>query len=59
MDSRMPTELVSNALTMAVNARGGDGKGMIFHGDRGAQYMSHDYGSAPSSPDIGCEHHAA
>ena len=43
LDSRMPTELVSNALTMAVNARGGDGKGMIFHGDRGAQYMSHDY----------------
>ncbi len=43
MDSRMPTELVSRALTMAVNTRGGDVKGMIFHGDRGSQYMSHDY----------------
>ena len=37
MGERMPTELVSNALTMAVNARGGDVKGMVFHGDRGAQ----------------------
>ena len=37
MDARMPTELVSNALTMAVNTRGGNVEGMIFHGDRGAQ----------------------
>jgi transposase InsO family protein len=43
MGERMPTELVSNALTMAVDTRGGNVKGMIFHGDRGAQYMSHDY----------------
>ena len=43
MGERMPTELVSNALTMAVETRGGEVTGMIFHGDRGAQYMSHDY----------------
>jgi putative transposase len=43
MDERMPTELVSRALTMAVDTRGGDVRGMIFHGDRGSQYMSHDY----------------
>ena len=28
---------------MAVDTRGANVKGMVFHGDRGAQYMSHDY----------------
>jgi transposase InsO family protein len=43
MGERMPTEQVSNALDMAVSTRGGNVRGMIFHGDRGGQYMSHDY----------------
>ena len=37
MDERMPTELVARALEMAVELRGGDVEGMIFHHDRGAQ----------------------
>ena len=28
---------------MAIETRGGKVKGMIFHGDRGRQYLSHDY----------------
>jgi len=43
MDEHMPTELVAKALQMAVDLRGGDVKGMIFHHDRGAQYMSRDF----------------
>jgi transposase InsO family protein len=39
----MPTELVSRALTMAVDLRGGDVTGMIFHADRGSQYMSREF----------------
>jgi putative transposase len=43
MDERMPTELVARALEMAVELRGGDVEGMIFHHDRGAQYMAKDF----------------
>jgi transposase InsO family protein len=43
MADHMRTELVSDALTMAVATRGGHVKGVIFHGDRGSQYMSGDY----------------
>ena len=43
MDKTMPTELVARALQMAVDVRGGDVKGMIFHHDRGAQYMARDF----------------
>lgn len=43
MADHMRTELVSDALEMAVAARGGRVNGVIFHGDRGSQYMSHDY----------------
>ena len=43
MDERMPTELVSRALTMAVDLRGGECDGMIFHADRGTQYMSREF----------------
>jgi putative transposase len=45
MDERMPTELVARALEMAVELRGGDVEGMIFHHDRGAQYMARDFRS--------------
>jgi putative transposase len=43
MAGHMRTELVSDALNMAVSTRGGHVKGTIFHGDRGSQYMSGDY----------------
>lgn len=43
MDEKMPTELVSRALTMAVDIRGGDVTGMIFHADRGSQYTSREF----------------
>lgn len=46
MADHMRTELVTDALTMAVGARGGHVTGIIFHGDRGSQYMSHDYRQA-------------
>jgi transposase InsO family protein len=39
----MRTELVSDALDMAVATRAGQVKGVIFHGDRGSQYMSTEY----------------
>lgn len=43
MTSHMRTELVTDALEMAVAARGGDVAGVIFHGDRGAQYLAGDH----------------
>ena len=43
MDERMPTELVAKALVMAVDVRGGDVEGMLFHHDRGSQYMSREF----------------
>jgi putative transposase len=43
MASRMPTELVARAMQMAVVARGGAVDGMIFHADRGSQYLSREF----------------
>lgn len=43
MADHMRTELVTDALDMAVGARGDDVAGVIFHGDRGCQYMSGAY----------------
>jgi transposase InsO family protein len=43
MANHMRTELVADALDMAVATRGGLVRGTIFHGDRGSQYMSSDY----------------
>jgi len=43
MADHMRTELVADALTMAAGARGGVTDGIIFHGDRGSQYMSGEY----------------
>ena len=43
MADHMRTELVADALDMAAAARGGHTAGIIFHGDRGSQYMSGDY----------------
>jgi putative transposase len=45
MASHMRTELVLDALAMAVSARGGDHAvaGVIAHADRGSQYTANDY----------------
>jgi putative transposase len=43
MRANMKTELVSSALEMAIKSRSGDVEGMIFHADRGSQYMSGDF----------------
>lgn len=43
MADHMRTGLVADALRMAAGARGGATSGVIFHGDRGSQYMSGDY----------------
>lgn len=46
MAEHMRTSLVLDALEMAAAARGGHTAGIIFHGDRGSQYMSGDYRQA-------------
>lgn len=43
MAEHMRTELVSDALEMAAATRGRQTAGIIFHGDRGSQYMSSEY----------------
>ncbi|MCB1010612.1 MAG: DDE-type integrase/transposase/recombinase [Microthrixaceae bacterium] len=40
----MRTELVSDALKMAVATRGGTVDGVVFHSDRGSQYTSAEFG---------------
>ena len=43
MANHMRTELVSDAMKMAAGVRGGATAGIIFHSDRGSQYMSRDF----------------
>jgi len=43
MASHMRTELIEDALKMAAGVRGGVTAGIVFHSDRGSQYMSQDY----------------
>jgi transposase InsO family protein len=43
MADHMRTGLVADALRMAAGARGGVTEGIVFHGDRGSQYMSGEY----------------
>jgi putative transposase len=43
MAEHMRTELVTDALEMALSARGGAAAGVIAHADRGSQYTSNDY----------------
>ena len=43
MADHMRTELVIDALDMALAARGGHAAGVIAHADRGSQYTSNDY----------------
>jgi transposase InsO family protein len=40
MEDSMPTALVAGALDLAVEPRGGRVAGVIFHSDRGSQYLS-------------------
>ena len=46
MADHMRTELVCDALAMAAGVRGGRTAGIIFHSDRGAQYLAGDYRQA-------------
>ena len=41
--SHMRSELIESALEMAINTRGGDVTGMVFHSDRGSQYVGRDF----------------
>lgn len=43
MAEHMRTELVTDALRMAITARGGTAGGVIAHADRGTQYTSNEY----------------
>jgi transposase InsO family protein len=43
MADHMRTDLVADALRMAAGARGGVTTGIVFHGDRGSQYLSGEY----------------
>ena len=43
MADHMRTELVTDALTAAINTRGGAVTDVIAHADRGTQYTSHEY----------------
>jgi putative transposase len=44
MANHMRTDLVSDALKMAIAARGGVVAGIVFHSDRGSQYTSGEFG---------------
>jgi len=43
MGEAMPWELCPDAIDMAVSTRCGEVAGMLFHHDRGSQYLSHDF----------------
>ena len=43
MADHMRTDLVADALRMAAGARGGQVAGVIFHSDRGSQYLAGDH----------------
>jgi putative transposase len=45
MGERMPWELCRDAIDMAVETRCGEVTGMLFHHDRGSQYLSGDFRS--------------
>jgi transposase InsO family protein len=46
MNTHMRTTLVTDALDMAAGVRGGATAGIIFHSDRGSQYMSREFAQA-------------
>ena len=49
MATHMRTSLIRDALDMAAGVRGGATAGIIFHSDRGSQYMSHEFAQAISN----------
>jgi len=51
MDRRMKKQLVVDAMSMAINARG-DVAGLIMHTDRGSQYCSHKFQALLKKHDI-------
>ena len=52
MANHMRTDLVSDALKMAIAARGGAVAGIVFHSDRGSQYTSGEFGLLLNSYDM-------
>jgi putative transposase len=46
MATHMRTSLITDALEMAAGVRGGLTAGIIFHSDRGSQYMSYEFAQA-------------
>ena len=46
MNTHMRTSLITDALDMAAGVRGGATAGIIFHSDRGSQYMSREFAQA-------------
>lgn len=46
MATHMRTSLITDALDMAAGVRGGVTAGIIFHSDRGSQYMSREFAQA-------------
>jgi len=52
MADHMRTELVTDALDMAAGVRSGATAGIIFHGDRGSQYMAGDHRRRLASLDM-------
>ena len=48
MNSHMRTSLITDALDMAAGIRGGATAGIVFHSDRGSQYMSREFAQAIS-----------
>lgn len=43
LEDNMETPLITSALASALKRRGIDGRGLIFHSDRGSQYTSDDF----------------
>jgi len=46
MATHMRTSLITDALDMATGVRGGVTAGIVFHSDRGSQYMSREFAQA-------------
>lgn len=54
MKPRMTTDLVSDALTMALGRRGVNCDGLMHHSDRGSQYASHAFQELLAEHNIEC-----
>ena len=54
MSNRMTSDLVGDALTMALGRRGVSSAGLLHHSDRGSQYASHAFQTLLASNNIEC-----